>query len=42
MDLADATLITLAESLPNKMIFTLNRDFHMYRLADGSSLRVIP
>lgn len=42
MDLADATLIALAESLSSKVILTLDRDFHVYRLADGSSLQVIP
>ncbi len=41
MDLADASLIVLAESLSLKQIFTVDRDFYVYRLADGTALEVI-
>lgn len=42
MDLADASLVVLAEKMQMKRIFTIDSDFHIYRLADGSSLEVIP
>jgi predicted nucleic acid-binding protein len=42
MDLADASLVVAAEELPARQIFTLDRDFHVYRLADGSALQVVP
>ena len=42
MDLADASIIAAAESLGSKQIFTLDRDFHVYRLMDGSALEVVP
>jgi uncharacterized protein len=42
MDLADASLITTAEQLQLKRIFTLDSDFRIYRLADGSALDVVP
>jgi predicted nucleic acid-binding protein len=42
MDLADASLVVLAETMQMKRIFTIDSDFHIYRLADGSSLEVIP
>ena len=42
MDLADASLIVAAESLGFHRIFTLDSDFYVYRLADGSALEVIP
>jgi len=36
MDLADASLIAVAESVPTKKIFTLDRkDFSVYRLRRG-------
>jgi hypothetical protein len=31
MDLADATLVALAERLKIQTIFTIDRDFHIYR-----------
>ena len=37
MDLANATLVALAEELDDQTIFTLDPDFHVYRLR-GSSL----
>lgn len=42
MDLADASLVAVAESLSLRRIFTLDSDFYVYRLADGSALEVIP
>ena len=42
MDLADATLVAAAESMHVRDVFAIDQDFHVYRLADGSVLRVIP
>lgn len=42
MDLADASLVAVAESLGIKKVFTVDRDFRIYRLADGSALEVVP
>lgn len=37
MDLADASLMVAAEGLGVQRIFTLDSDFYIYRLADGSA-----
>jgi hypothetical protein len=42
MDLADASLIAMAEKLSLRAVFALDKDFYVYRLADGSALNVIP
>ncbi len=42
MDLADASLVVAAEHLRLKQVFTLDGDFHIYRLADGSALGIVP
>ena len=42
MDLADASLVVLAERLEERRVFSLDTDFHVYRLADGSAFEVIP
>ncbi|HEY2157341.1 MAG TPA: PIN domain-containing protein [Isosphaeraceae bacterium] len=42
MDLADASVIAAAERLGLGRVFTLDRHFHAYRLADGSALTVVP
>jgi predicted nucleic acid-binding protein len=42
MDLADASLISLAESHSMRQIFSLDNDFRFYCLSDGSVLDVIP
>jgi hypothetical protein len=42
MDLADASLIATAEGLRIQRIFTLDSDFYIYRLADGSALECVP
>jgi hypothetical protein len=41
MDLADASLVAIAESRALPQIFALDADFYVYRLADGSALDVI-
>jgi uncharacterized protein len=42
MDLADASLVALAEARGLSRIFTLDADFHIYRLRNGNSLQVLP
>jgi len=42
MDLADASLVAAAERLGLKRLFTLDSDFYIYRLADGSALECVP
>jgi predicted nucleic acid-binding protein len=42
MDLADATLVALAESRDLRTIFTLDEHFGTYRLANRCYLRVVP
>jgi len=42
MDLADASLVAMAENLSIRRIFTLDGDFRTYRLEDGSVLDIIP
>jgi predicted nucleic acid-binding protein len=42
MDLADASLMAAAEGLRMQRIFTLDNDFYIYRLADGSALECMP
>lgn len=42
MDLADASLVAVAETHSLGRVFTLDSDFHVYRLADGSAFTVIP
>lgn len=41
MDLADASLVVMAESRPSARILTLDSDFFIYRAANGSVLDVI-
>ncbi len=41
MDLADASLIAVSELRGIRRVFTLDSDFHIYRLADGSVLDVV-
>ena len=41
MDLADASLVVTAESLALTRVFTVDSDFYVYRLADGSALEVV-
>lgn len=42
MDLADASLVAAAETLNLRQVFTIDTDFYIYRLPDGSALEVIP
>ncbi len=42
MDLADASLVAVAESLNVQQIFSLDSHFYIYRLFDSSVLQVIP
>lgn len=42
MDFADASLVAAAESYNLKRIFTLNRDFYVYRLHDKDAFEVFP
>ena len=42
MDLADASLVAVAESLKIQRIFSLDSHFYIYRLNDSNVLQVIP
>jgi uncharacterized protein len=42
MDLANASLVVVAESRGLRRVFTTDSDFYVYRLADGSALEVVP
>jgi len=42
MDLADATLVALAEERKITRIFTLDTDFHIYRIKGRKRFEVIP
>lgn len=42
MDLADASLVAIAERLKLRQVFTLDSHFRIYRLADGSTLDLLP
>jgi len=42
MDLAGASLIALAEARGYGRVFSIDSDFYVYRLVDGSALEVVP
>ncbi len=42
MDLADASLVATAESLNQRQIFTLDRDFQIYRFRGNQPFEVVP
>lgn len=42
MDLADASLVALAEVLAVRRIFTLDSDFHVYRIHGKDAFEVFP
>ncbi|MGH2350995.1 MAG: hypothetical protein ACRDJN_05210 [Chloroflexota bacterium] len=42
MDLADASLVAMAEERTLDRIFTLGRDFRVYRLPRGKRFTLIP
>ena len=41
MDMADASLVAVAESRNMPRLFTIDTDFLIYRLADGSALELV-
>jgi predicted nucleic acid-binding protein len=41
MDLADASLVALAEARSLRRVCTVERDFYVYRLSDGFALKVV-
>jgi predicted nucleic acid-binding protein len=42
MDLADASLVAVAKSRHLRRLFTVDSDFYIYRMTDGTVLEVIP
>lgn len=42
MDLADASLVAVAEALSLSQIFTLDKHFHAYRIHDRASFEIVP
>jgi uncharacterized protein len=42
MDLADASLVAASETLNCKRVFTLDRDFYIYRFQSNQSFEVFP
>jgi predicted nucleic acid-binding protein len=42
MDLADASLVALAEEQGLRQVFTLERDFQVYRLPNGAAFELVP
>lgn len=40
-DLADASLVAVAESLSERRLFSFDTDFYIYRLTDESALEII-
>ena len=42
MDLADAALVAAAENLGISRLFTLDSDFHIYRMSDSSAFTIVP
>lgn len=42
MDLADATLVALAEERGLKQIFTLDDDFRIYRIHGRTRFEIVP
>lgn len=42
MDLADATLVALAEERDTNLVFTLDADFHVYRFKGRRRFEVVP
>jgi uncharacterized protein len=41
MDLADASLVAVAECRGIRRLFTLDSDFYIYRTSDGSVLETV-
>lgn len=42
MDIADASLVTAAEELQQRRIFTIDRHFYIYRPQKGQAFQVVP
>lgn len=42
MDFADTSLIVVAENLSLRKVFTIDNQFHIFRLANGDSLEIVP
>ena len=42
VDLGDASLVATAESLSLRQVFTVDRQFYVYRLGDGGALAFVP
>ena len=42
MDLGDASLVVAAEDLKQRKVFTLDKDFYVYRLANNQPFEVVP
>ena len=42
MDFADYSLVAAAESLKTNRIFTLDNDFHIYRIRETKNFEIIP
>jgi len=42
MDLADASIMAAAEALAARHLFSLDSDFRIYRMSDGSTLDIVP
>jgi predicted nucleic acid-binding protein len=42
MDFADSTLVVLAEELDTDLVFTVDRDFHVYRIRGRKRFRIVP
>ena len=42
MDLADASLVALAEALNHRQVFTLDADFRVYRFRDRQPFDLVP
>jgi uncharacterized protein len=42
MDFADATLVVVAEELNTDLVFTVDRDFMVYRIRGRKHFRVVP
>ncbi len=42
MDLADASLVAAAERLRTHLVFSLDSDFRVYRMTNGTPFQIIP
>jgi predicted nucleic acid-binding protein len=42
MDFADATLVVLAEELNTNVVFTVDRDFSVYRIGGRRAFHIVP